>query len=417
MKKKILAAILLASLLLSGCSVTISPEGESTTAAPEPEQSTDVTTSGVSAVEGLPEGTTTTVEYNNEPATDTPDGFPVPYPVGTVEDDETLSQFKDIIKQCIVNESVLFGFQTKIPTGELLEEGYYLVDSEFATTISELEDTIAAPFASYYWKDTYSMSLDDLLTVDTTLGRERVKMIDDKLALYKVAVDDQIIIDTDTAVLTYLKGDYGTVVALGQLGEKYYWKTYDMINGYNGWVVEGESVEEASGEYALFSDLLVDKMATLSKIFGGAEPVYGDGSVQVLENINVEDDPYGNGFYYGLEVEKFMSIDEMKTFIRDMFTSEIAESYINLYVNRNFVESDGKLYMVRGAITPTLGTFDLSTYENVSIGTFDVVSNVTWEEDTVLPITIRYDNGMWKLDTRLPMLADTVVTQKSEFEG
>ena len=160
---------------------------------------------------------------------------------------------------------------------------------------------------------------------------------------------------------------------------------------------------------------LIEDMKTLDKIFGAAEPVFDDRGMQVMEYLEVQDDIYGNGYYYGLQVEKFMSIEQMREFVRTMFTSEIAESYISLYINRTYIESDGKLYMITGSILPRLGEFDLSEYETTSIGTFDVVAYVNWgEDDMKLPITVCYEDAVWKLNTRIPMLEDTLLTQKSE---
>lgn len=416
MNKKSVVAILLAAVVLSGCTVTISQDGEQTTTPPAITSPPENSTSNVGILEELPEETTAeqTTQYE-EPPLDVPDGFPVPYPVGTVDDKESLEKFKNVIKEGIITESILKGYASKIPTTDLLADGYYLIDPEYAKTIDGLRKKVAAPFASYYWKDMYGLTLDQLLTEDDSLGAVRVKFIDDKLGLYKIAVEEEPEINMDTAVLTYLKGEYATVVALGTLGEKYYWKTYELINGYKGWVVEKTSIEEATGEFAVFSKLLVEDMKTLDKIFGGAEPVFDDRGMQVMEHLEVENDIYGNGFYYGLEVEKFMSIEQMREFIRTMFTSEVAESYISLYVNRTYIEKNGKLYMVTGAILPRLGKFDLSDYETTSIGTFDVVAYVTWGEDELrLPITVCYEDGVWKLNTRIPMLSDTILTQKSE---
>lgn len=412
MKKKLLILTLAAALLLAGCNNGGEPAEETTTAP-------DNTTSNVSALEGAPEDTTVPVttepEYTGDPDIDTPDGFPVPYPVGTIEDEETLKTFKEVIAAGIETESILYGFDAEIPLLDLVDGDYYLIDPTYADTKTALSDKIGLPFASYYWGKEYDTSLDYLLYEDTSLGGDtRVKYIDDQLCFFKAAAEKQIAINVDTCVITYLKGDYGTVLALGTLGDKYYWKTYDMINGYNGWVVESCSVEEVSGEIALFTQLLIDDASTLGKIFGDAEPVLGDNGKQVVEYVQIEDDPYGHGFYNALEIEPFMTIEQMKAFLRNTFTSEIAESYISLYVNRTFIEKDGRLFMIDGSLLPKMGTFDIADYENYSKGDFDVTSYLNWTDDDdntmKLPITIAYEDGVWKLDTRLPMCKDRIIT-------
>ena len=414
MKTKLIAIAACSALLLSSCSA--STEAADTASS---SSTTETVTSSVSAVEGAPEETTAAVTtaglHDGNLEIDTPEGFPVPYPVGTIEDKNALKEFKSVIAEGIKTESVLFGFDVKIPLGASVDGDYYLIEPEYAETKTELSKAVGLPFASYYWSKEYETSLDYLLYEDTSLGgKPRVAYIDDQLCFYKAAVSKQIEIDVETCVITYLKGDYGTVLALGTLGDKYYWKTFDMVNGYNGWVVESSSVEEVSGEIALYSKLLVDDRETLDKIFGNAEPVTDDNGKQVAEYVQIEDDPYGHGFYNALEIEPFMTVQEMRDFIKSTFTGEIAESYISLYINRTYIEKDGRLFMVDGAILPQMGTFDLTNYENLSIGDFDVTSFVEWtdlDENTVrLPITICYEDGTWKLDTRLPMCADRIIS-------
>ena len=221
-----------------------------------------------------------------------------------------------------------------------------------------------------------------------------------------------VTIDISSAVITRLDETTAEVVALGTVGDKYIWRSYDMLNGVRGWVVRMYEDETVTGEIAVFSRLLIDERVTLDKIFGSAEAVKDQNGDWNPQLVTIENDIYGHGFYNGLEVEPFMTVEEMRGFIRDTFTSEIAESYIRLYVNRSYVEKDGHLYLINGAVLPQMGEFSLAEYENRSMSTFDVTSAVSWsdgENSYTLPITVKYEDGVWKLDTRLPMKADRVI--------
>ena len=59
-----------------------------------------------------------------------------------------------------------------------------------------------------------------------------------------------------------------------------------------------------------------------------------------------------------------------------------------------------------------MGTFSLQNYQNFTTGTFDVTSYVEWTDGTItytLPVTVKYEDGVWKLDTRLPMMTDRII--------
>lgn len=403
--------LLCGAVLLSGCSG--GTETEITTTAQSQPAETEATTTSISALEGAPENTTEPT-YTGEPEIDYPDGFPVPYPVAGVQDEETLAMFKEIVSDAVTAESILHGSQTLVPLKERVEDDYYEIDAEYAETKSQLSKAVGASFATYYWAATYGYDLDYLLFEDTSFGMPRVayKGEEEKLSFYKCADELQPELDLSTCVITYLEGTSAEIVVLGTLDGEYYWKTFTMINGYRGWVVEATDLEKVSGEIALFSNLLIDQRAVLDKIFGNAKPVLDENSKQVREYIQIADDPYGHGFYYGLEVEAFMTVEEMREFIRETFTSEIAESYISLYVNRSYVEKDGRLFLIEGAVLPQMGTFSLQNYQNFTTGTFDVTSYVEWTDGTItytLPVTVKYEDGVWKLDTRLPMMTDRII--------
>ena len=405
--KKILAAVL-AALLLAGCSNagdTGVVDTSDTTLAPVPEETT--TTARVSAVEDQPENTSASdaEESTDSPTHDAePEAFPPPYPSGTVDDPEMLSQFKAIIQSAETAESVMNGEYTLIP----LESGsgeYRKISSDYAADLDDLTDRMYEGFKYSFWEDHYGDEIENMLP-------SLIKETEDGIALRCGAVTQPYLIDVSSAVITSLTEYNATVVALGTLGDKYIWRTYDLLNGVRGWVVQEHSDETVTGEIAMFSQLLITQRSALDTIFGNVTPVpdsNGDWNAQL---VTIDDDIYGHGFYNGLEIQPFMTVEEMRQYLRDTFTSEIAESYISLYINRTYVEKEGKLYIISGSILPQMGEFSLANYENRSISSYDVTSLVEWtdgDEIYKLPITITYEGGRWKLDTRLPMMKDRVI--------
>lgn len=409
----VMSAVLL--LLLSACdSDNTDNNGTSTTpvstASPMTEPEEETTTARVSAVEDQPENTSTSSTQGEsvpEETTPKPDGFPAPYPTGAVDNFEQLSEFKRIIKSAETANSVFYGEHTLIPLSGAAQGGYAAVDAAYASDIDELTERMYEGFKYSFWEDKYGEEVENMLPSVITES-------EDGLKLSVGEAEEPVVIDVDSAVITDLGEVNAEVVALGMRGDKYIWRTYDMLNGVRGWVVRMYDDEEVTGEIAVFSQLLIDKRVTLDKIFGNAKAVTDENGDWNIELVTIEDDIYGHGFYNGLEVEPFMTVEEMKQFIRDTFTSEIAESYIRLYINRSYVEKDGHLYLVDGAVLPQMGEFSLSEYENRAISSFDVTSAVDWrdgERSYRVPITIKYEDGLWKLDTRLPMRADRVISR------
>ena len=412
--KKFLAAVL-AVFLLAGCSngadgtdgnnAGVADTSE-TTLAPVPEETT--TTARVSAVEDQPENTSTaeTGESGTTPAGDSePEAFPPPYPSGSVDDPQMLSEFKTIIQSAETAESVLDGEYTLIPLGSG-DGDYRMISPDYAEDMDDLTDRMYEGFKYSFWEDHYGDEVENMLP-------SLIKEVDGGIALYCGTVTQPYLIDVSSAVITYLTEYNATVVALGTLGDKYIWRTYDLLNGVRGWVVQEHSDETVTGEIAMFSQLLITQRSTLDTIFGNVTPIpdsNGDWNPQL---VTIDDDIYGHGFYNGLEIQPFMTVEEMRQYLRDTFTSEIAESYISLYVNRTYVEKEGKLYIISGSILPQMGEFSLANYENRSISSYDVTSLVEWtdgDETYTLPITITYEGGRWKLDTRLPMMKDRVIS-------
>lgn len=420
MKKAKITAIILTAVLLCGCQ-NIEGNAENTTAASiTTAPNTAVTTTAINAVENQPEKTETVTgapnpENPDDPNNtdnpgspskiDKPDGFPAPYPVGKVEDEEMLAKFKEIIGKAEVAESVLSGKDTLIPLSGEEKDGYKQISASYAKDMDELTERMYEGFKYSFWEGEYDKEVETMLP-------DVVKETESGLMLKQDTVQDVKKMEVDSAVLTSLTSYDARVTALGSVGDKYIWRTYKMLNGVRGWVVMEHSDEEVTGEVAVFNQLLIDKQTTLDKIFGNADPVKDDNGDWNPVQVTIENDVYGHGFYNGLEVEHFMSIEEMRSFIRDTFTGEIAESYISLYINRTYVEKDGKLYIISGSILPEMGEFNLDNYENRTISSFDVTSMVDWTDgrhDYRLPMTIAYEDGLWKIDTRLPMKADRVL--------
>ena len=414
MKKKPMTFIALsfitaASLLFSACNPDTGGSNDAGTQPTVPAVTEETSsTARVSAVEDQPENTSPTSaagEEIPEETTPAPDGFPAPYPAGAVIDEEMLSEFKEIIQAAETANSILYGNHTIIPLKGEESNGYKLISPDYAADLDELTDRMYEGFKYSFWEDKYGDEVENMLP-DIVLETDSGIMmsVSEKAA--------PVVIDVSSAVLTSLGETDATVTALGVQGDKYVWRTYDMLNGVRGWVVRMYGDENVTGEIAVFSQLLIDKSLTLDKIFGNAKPVTDENGDWNAQLVTIENDIYGHGFYNGLEIEPFMTVEEMRQFMRDTFTSEIAESYIRLYINRTYVEKDGRLYIINGSILPQTGAFSLANYENRAISSFDVTSAVEWtdgENTYTVPITIAYEDGLWKLDTRLPMREDRVI--------
>ena len=399
--KKILM-VLLAALLLAGCS-------DISGGVPEPPSGSETTTTQrLSAVEDQPENTTTSdPDQTDVPPVqdDIPESFPPPYPAGSVDDPEMLELLKDVIQSAETAQSVLNGKYTLIPLGEGAQGDYRVISSDYANDLSELTRRMYECNTYTFWEEQYGRAIEDTLS-------GLVKETEQGIALYCGESEEPYLIDISTAVITSLRENGGKVVALGTLGDSYIWRTYDMYHGSRGWLVDTYSDEEVTGEIALFSRLLIDSRPTLDAIFGSVTPVTDQNGNWSTQLVTIENDIYGHGFYNGLEIEPFMTVEEMRQYLRNTFTSEIAESYISLYVNRTYVESGGKLYIISGSILPQMGEFSLDNYENRSISSYDITSLVDWTDGNVtytLPITVTYEGGLWRLDTRLPMMKDRII--------
>ncbi|MBD5081785.1 MAG: hypothetical protein HDT44_08505 [Ruminococcaceae bacterium] len=412
---RLLTAAIALAMLLSGCSNADSSVDAATTtttsavstisADPEPALTT---TNKVSAVEDQPEEThapdITTTAAAVDPGTDKPDEFPTPYPTANIENPELLKTLKEYIEKAETAESILNGKNTLIPLKGDEKNGYKLIDPAYAEDTNALVQRMYSGFAYFYFENTYDMTVRELLETVTEES-------DDGIMMKYSDSGEFTLIAVDSAVITNTEDDYVYVTALGKRGDKYLWRTYEMGEGEDYWEVRRYTDVFVTGEMAVFDSLLIKTRDTLDKIFGNAQPVKtgGDWNPQL---VTIEDDIYGNGFYNGLEIEPFMTVEEMRQYLRDTFTSEIAESYISLYVNRTYVEKEGKLYIISGSILPQMGVFSLDNYKNTSTSTYSLTSTVEWSDgDDVLslPVTIAYEDGRWKLDTRLPMMRDRVI--------
>ena len=392
-------------MLLAGCSNTDNTEADQTSGTPAPPPVETTTTQRVSIVEDQPENTTTEEAAETTPADDKPEAFPAPHPVGSVDDPEMLGKFRSIIQSAEIAESAFCGEYTLIPLGSSLGDGYCLISEVYADNLEKLTERMYEGCKYTFWEDHYGREVEDMLP-------EVIRETEEGLALYCGAAQQPYLIDTSSAVLTYLDSYEATVVALGTLGDSYIWRTYDMLNGVRGWVVQEHSDEKVTGEMALFTELLINQRPALDMIFGNVTPVTDENGDWNTQFVTIEDDIYGHGFYNCLEVEPFMTVEEMRKYLRDTFTSEIAESYISLYINRTYIEKEGKLYIISGSILPQMGEFSLEHYENRSISSYDVTSLVEWtdgDETFTVPITVAYKDGLWRLDTRLPMMKDRVI--------
>lgn len=409
MNKKILTLLISAALLLSACSNSGTGDTINTSNS-QNEPSGEITTKRVSAVENQPEETlTVTTSPDNtgedDPTVGKPPEFPAPYPSASVENAEALAEFKAIITSVETAISIMNGSDTLIPLSGAEEGGYKLISSDYANNLQALTDKMYEGIKYSFWEDHFGKEIEDILP-------DYIKETDSGVMLKMGAGGSKAVIETDSAVITALNENTAELKALGKSEDGYIWRTYYLLDGVRGWVVREFSDERVTGEIAIFSQLLIGSRDDLDKIFGNAKPVRDSNGDWNTRLVTIENDPYGHGFYNGLEIEPFMTVEEMRQYIRDSFTKEIAESYISLYINRTYVEKDGKLFIISGSVLPQMGNFSLDNYESRSVSSYDVTSLVEWSDgDNIyrVPITIAYEGGKWKIDTRLPMKSDRII--------
>lgn len=409
--KRIKTACIVTALIIGITSLTAcdkNSEKENISTSQINTQAPVTTTQKVNAVENQPEDTKkpneTSQAGNNDPKEEKPEGFPPPYPTAKFDEPQLLSELKEVVLKAETAESVFNGKETLIPLGSEEKDGFRLIDPEYAKDIDSLTTRMYEGFKYTYWEDAYGKEVENMLP-------DVIKETENGVMMKYDQKENVASMEIDSGVITFHKDIYADVTVLGKKGEDYIWRTYEMIDGIRGWVVYKHSDKVVTGEVAVFHKLLIDNMETLSKIFGNVTPVK-DGNDWNVQQIAIENDKYGNGFYNCLEIEPFMTVEEMRQYMRDSFTSEIAESYISLYINRTYIEKEGKLYIVNGSILPQTADFSLENYTNLSIGTYDVTSQVEWsdgENTHIVPITITYEDGLWKLDTRLPMKEDRII--------
>lgn len=410
-KKSFITILLASAMLLSACSKSNSMDNTDTSSAQSELTEAEVTTKRVSAVENQPEetlppaDTTTGVTEGSDPPVSNPPEFPAPYPAAAVENPEALAEFKEIIVSAETAMSIMNGTDTLIPLASTESGGYRLISTDYAKDLGSLTERMYEGIKYTFWEDHFGKEIEDMLP-------DYIKETESGVMLKMGSGSGTVMIETDTAVLTALDDNTAEIKAFGKAGDSYIWRTYDILYGVRGWVIREFSDEKVTGEISVFSQLLIGNRNTLDKIFGNADPVTDSSGDWNTKLVTIDNDPYGHGFYNGLEIEPFMTVEEMKQYIRDSFTKEIAESYISLYINRTYVEKDGKLYIISGSVLPQMGTFSLDNYESRSVSSYDVTSLVEWtdgENTYRLPITIAYEGGKWKVDTRLPMRSDRVI--------
>lgn len=406
-KNKVILTAVISALLLGGCADSQAPDIST-----EPiikDETAATTTKKISAAENQPEDTISPANTSKtqvvEPGQNKPDGFPDPYPSAKVEDKELSEKLKNLVGKAEIVESLLYGKNTLVPLIGAEKDGFKLIDGEYAKTVEALTAKMYESFTSYYWQDAYGSSGGELL-------KDIIKETKEGIWLSCADLEKRFVIEANSTVITEKGEDYALVTALGKKDKEFIWRTYRAVYDSNsGWKIGSYSDTGITGELAVFNKLLIESRDTLDKIFGNAAPVK-TGENWNTQLITIEDDIYGNGFYNALEIEPFMTVEQMRQFMRDTFTSEIAESYISLYINRTFLEKDGKLYIISGSVLPQTGEFSLEDYTNISTGTYSVTSKVSWTGSggaVTIPITVAYEDGKWKLDTRLPMREDRII--------
>lgn len=126
-----------------------------------------------------------------------------------------------------------------------------------------------------------------------------------------------------------------------------------------GWRLDS-SEERSLYESQVCCSFLMANKERIDEIFAGAPAVLKNGHKTHILQRGV---PYE-------EIERHWSVEDMEEFLREMFSPEIAEKYIEQYVRRTYIEKDGHLYRAVYAPKKVLPEFAPKSYEQFLWGEF-----------------------------------------------
>lgn len=282
--------------------------------------------------------------------------------------------------------------------GEISE--YHEVDQSYAKTKEDIINIYTSLFTS-----DYIIKKDLEKSLFATGENPRFKILNDKLlyleglrsGAYDCKYDSTIILsyDDDTLVAAVL---VSSKISLGP--DRILFTTFKKYN--NDWYLDDYLVDTTYAESSLFFPLLFDATPSLTKIFGGYNYVLLNGE-KVNKYIKTES-------YY--EIEKFMTIDDMKNVLYSVFTDDIAEYYIKHFVDCVFAEDDGKLYAKEFASRADFGVYDIHSFQWLLVESskvlnyFTIDAKIHWTcngiTKTVYISGENTKNG-WRINTPLPM--------------
>lgn len=238
---------------------------------------------------------------------------------------------------------------------------YYYIDNSIVANEAALKALYTDTFTESYL-DRMETPLDIQLFGDSGSARDKngelvyfpyYKTVDGRLVTFSSYMGVSPEYDYDTLVIT--SADESTVTAsvagtcLSFDSRTIY--SVKLVKQNSGWLVDEVNIFDSA--YWLGAELSklisAENLALLGKIAGNAEYVLDESGNSVHRFI--DDTAY-------LEIEPFMTIAEMETLIRSVFSDETAEYYSSQYVSR-FAELDGKLYRQSYSNSAGFGGYDL----------------------------------------------------------
>lgn len=376
--KRLTALTLIAAVILCSCgqnttsaetTAAIAPEPE-TTAAAETTVPAETTTASETTTPAETAAETTALEIVRLSKDDY--GPVLPTPCEANDDEKLRAEIKELIPEIYdFKNFIIAGF---CYAGEKYRgEVYHENESEnceyaYSEVIGIADAEELMQLCCHYLTENYisglEVSLEDYLfsdraTVSDDIGELNnvpfFKTVDGKLlglgcymgVIPHLNLDDMSIWFYDGAVLKC------SFSATAVSYEDFEILDFILIKTDEGWKLDNFSGKNANYLGKILADIISEEnLKKLNKICGGAHFILSDGEKQRL----FEDDK----FY--CETDMTMTPDEMRAFVRSMFTERIAAMF-DVYID-NYIMRNGKIYYIdRNSNSKAFGSYD---YENSS---------------------------------------------------
>lgn len=295
---------------------------------------------------------------------------------------------------------------------QMAEGAYWTVDDSIPDKAA-LTTMYTDVFTENYFS-TMETPLDELLFGDSVYLHKDEKSgeimlpmymtVDGKLLVYQNYMGVPVKYRFSEPVISYADESTAEVCVAGTClsFDNWYMMNVSLVKHEEKWMIDKLETKEANHAGGWFEKLINNgNMKLLEKICGNCEYIEDSDGTRRFEIFNDK---------HCYQVENFMTIDEMKAFLKSIFTEDLAEWYISNYVGRFYQQNGNELYIEQYINPETIGSFDIvnssccfaSYYPN---GGFLIICSVPWyvgdEKRDVLIRIKNTENGI-RISEKLP---------------